>query len=364
MFKHLELFAGAGGLALGFEKAGFRTKACIDIDKHAANTIRINRPAWKVLHTDVANVDFRKWKNKVDVISGGFPCQTFSTAGKRRGLKDVRGTLFYELARAAKETNAKIIVGENVKGLLIHDKGRTLETIKYALHSIGYLVKDIMVLDASQYKVAQERPRLFIIAVRKDLIVNIEKPRPAKKVVTLRDIFYSGRYYTDNVSELESDRVNYSKRKKKYVKKIPEGCNHKVLSDKNLLKYAGENTFNSIRVKKTGGCASLLRRAHYDKPAKTILTSPQSRMVDNIHPTKHRPFTVRESARIQSFPDCWTFSGGVANQYKQIGNAVPVNLAYAVAKQVRKGLENIKIKPNLSDELKELKTVLKRLNTR
>jgi Site-specific DNA methylase len=122
----LELFAGAGGLAIGLEKAGLKCVALNEIDKFACATLRKNRPNWNVLEGDIKNFNFSEYKDKVDVVTGGFPCQAFSYAGKKLGLADARGTLFYEFARVVKEVNPLICIGENVRGLLSHDKGRTL----------------------------------------------------------------------------------------------------------------------------------------------------------------------------------------------------------------------------------------------
>ena len=123
----LELFAGGGGLAVGMEKAGLKCVALNEIDKHACETLRKNRPNWNVLEGDIKNFDFSEYYNKVDVVTGGFPCQAFSYAGKRLGFEDARGTLFYEFARVVKEVNPPICIGENVKGLLNHDNGNTLK---------------------------------------------------------------------------------------------------------------------------------------------------------------------------------------------------------------------------------------------
>jgi len=125
-YSVLELFAGAGGLAVGLEKAGLKCVALNEIDKWACQTLRKNRPHWNVLEGDVKNFDFKVYHNKVDVVTGGFPCQAFSYAGKKLGLADARGTLFYEFSRVVNEVNPPICIGENVRGLLSHEKGKTL----------------------------------------------------------------------------------------------------------------------------------------------------------------------------------------------------------------------------------------------
>jgi len=127
-FKLIELFSGAGGLAIGMHKAGFDTVLLNDFDKDSCMTIQRNKN-WHVAHDDIANLSFKKYKGAVDVLSGGFPCQAFSYAGKKGGFEDTRGTLFFEFARAVNECKPKVILAENVRGLVSHDKGRTLNTI-------------------------------------------------------------------------------------------------------------------------------------------------------------------------------------------------------------------------------------------
>ena len=127
-FSVLELFAGAGGLALGLEKAGLSCKLLNEIDPWACKTLRKNRPHWNVVEGDVQQQSFIKFRGEIDVVTGGFPCQSFSYAGKKRGLDDARGTLFYEFARTVKEVEPLICIGENVRGLVTHDKGQTLHS--------------------------------------------------------------------------------------------------------------------------------------------------------------------------------------------------------------------------------------------
>ena len=129
-FTSIELFAGGGGLALGMEKAGFKHILLNEFDKSACDTLRKNRPNWNVVEGDIHKVSFKDYEGKVDFLSGGFPCQAFSYAGKKAGFEDARGTLFFELARAVKEVKPKVFMGENVKGLYTHEKGHTFEVIK------------------------------------------------------------------------------------------------------------------------------------------------------------------------------------------------------------------------------------------
>ena len=129
---------------------------------------------------DIKEYDFTKFKGEVDLLTGGFPCQAFSYAGKKLGFKDTRGTLFYEFARAVKETNPKVILAENVKGLVSHDSGKTLETIKNIIEEIGYELVEPKILKAIFYRVPQKRERIFLVAIRKDLSSFVSFNYPAK----------------------------------------------------------------------------------------------------------------------------------------------------------------------------------------
>jgi DNA (cytosine-5)-methyltransferase 1 len=193
-YSVLELFAGAGGLAVGMEKAGLKCVALNEIDKWACQTLRNNRPNWNVLEGDIKSFDFSEYHNKVDVVTGGFPCQAFSYAGKKLGLADARGTLFYEFARAVKEVNPPICIGENVRGLLSHENGKTLQGMISILDEIGYNVVPVQVLKAINFNVPQKRERLIVVGIRKDIDLQYEYPKPYKKIYNLKDALKKANY--------------------------------------------------------------------------------------------------------------------------------------------------------------------------
>src|SRR5690606_42102619 len=145
-----------------------------EIDKWACETLRNNKPNWNVLEGDIANFSFEEYAGKVEVVTGGFPCQAFSYAGKKLGLNDARGTLFYEFARVVQEVKPIICIGENVRGLLSHDKGKTLEGMISVLDEIGYNVVPVEVLKAIEYKVMQKRERLVLCGIRKAVNIKYE----------------------------------------------------------------------------------------------------------------------------------------------------------------------------------------------
>jgi len=315
-FTVVELFAGAGGLALGMENAGLECNLLVEIDKKAVETLRTNRPKWNVVDDDIANVDFKKIK--ADVVAGGFPCQAFSYAGKRMGFEDTRGTLFFEYARAVKEINPKVILGENVRGLERHDGGRTLITMLDVLDELGYDVS-YKILRAQYFDVAQKRERLVIFGVRKDLNRPLAFPKEQNYTVSLREALRE-------VSPSEGQK--YTADKKKIMELIPQGGYWRDLPLPLQKKYMGASFYLG------GGKTGMARRLSWDEPSLTLTCNPAQKQTERCHPSETRPLNVREYARIQSFPDEWQFSGSTASQYKQIGNAVPVNLGYHIGKAI------------------------------
>jgi len=219
-FSVLELFAGAGGLAVGLEKTGIKCVALNEIDKWACQTLRENRPHWNVLEGDIKSFNFSEYNNQVDIVTGGFPCQAFSYAGKKLGLQDARGTLFYEFARAVKEVNPLICIGENVKGLLSHEKGKTIEGMISILDEIGYNVVPVKVLKAINYRVPQKRERVILVGVRKDIDIKYEYPKPHNKIYNLIDALKKGELYDCNVPKSEGSK--YPEHKKAVLDLVPQ----------------------------------------------------------------------------------------------------------------------------------------------
>jgi len=339
-YSSVELFAGAGGLALGLESAGFEAVLLNEIDKNACDTLTANRPNWNVLHEDISNLDFSFLKNKIDFLSGGFPCQAFSYAGNKLGFEDTRGTLFFEFARAIKEIKPKVFLGENVKGLLRHENGKTLSTITGVLEDLGYTLIPPRVLKAIFYKVPQKRERLLIVGIRNDLTENFKFswPSPYKRIMTLKDALYKGELFDSDVPE--SIGQKYPKRKKEIMDKIPQGGYWKDLPMALQKEYMQKSFYLG------GGKTGMARRLSLDEPSLTLTCAPAQKQTERCHPLETRPLTIREYARIQTFPDSWKFSGSLSSQYKQIGNAVPVNLAAAVGRCLARLLNSIEENSN------------------
>lgn len=326
-YKALELFAGAGGLALGLEQAGFTSIGNVELDKHACNTLRKNRPHWNVIEENVEKISEIGIKNyigeiavgELDLLSGGYPCQAFSYAGKKEGLQDARGTLFYHFGKLLEQLKPKVFLAENVKGLVNHDNGRTLETMMNVFSSIGYQVK-WKVLRALDYDVAQKRERIVIVGVRNDLIKNFSTidykfPMPYGYELTLNDILRD---------VPKSEGAKYPESKKRILELVPPGGYWRDLPEDVAKEYMGKSYYSG------GGRTGMARRLSWDEPSLTLTTSPAQKQTERCHPDEIRPFTVREYARIQDFPDDWEFDCSVSNAYKQIGNAVPVGMAKAI----------------------------------
>lgn len=318
----IELFAGAGGLALGLEKAGIKTVEHVEFDKACCETLRTNRPNWNVICDDIHNVDFTQFRDKVDIVTGGFPCQAFSFAGKKLGFEDTRGTLFHEFARCVKEVNPKIFMAENVRGLVSHDKGRTLTTIINVLEALGYHTQQ-KILNAAYFGVGQKRERIVIVGIRNDTDIEFSYPNEEDKMTTLREALKGCP---------KSAGVEYSEKKKKVLALVPPGGCWVDLPEDIAKEYMGKSYYSG------GGRRGMARRISWEEPCLTLTCSPSQKQTERCHPEETRPFTVRESARIQSFPDDWTFCGGIGDQYKQIGNAVPVEMARRIGIQLKEAV--------------------------
>ena len=334
-YKTIELFAGGGGLACGFHLAGFEHILLNEMDHTCCETLRLNRPDWNIIEGDIAGVDFHKFEGQVDVLTGGFPCQAFSYAGERRGFEDARGTLFYQFARAVKECQPRIAVGENVRGLLTHENGQTITTMVSILKDLGYVVLPPQLLKAIFYKVPQKRERLFIVAIRKDVYREglFEFPQPDSRVYTMRDALKSGDLYGCDVPISEGQK--YPPKKAAVLAMVPPGGYWRDLPLNIQKDYMGGSFYLG------GGKTGMARRLSWDEPCLTLTCSPAQKQTERCHPEETRPLTVREYARIQTFPDDWEFFGSSSAKYKQIGNAVPVNLARAVASAVAKYLDSL-----------------------
>ncbi len=328
--KCIDLFAGAGGTALGFHNAGIQHTMLNEIDKDAVTTLQSNSNKhnlnWNIIAGDVRELDFSEYKN-TPIIQAGFPCQAFSYAGKSKGFGDTRGTLFFEFARAIETIQPKIAIGENVRGLLKHDGGRTLKTMLHTLDKLGYQV-NYRVLRAQYFDVPQKRERLILFATKKGLELPIIFPKE-------RDYFISMKQALKNCPKSEGQ--SYPKRKEEIMDMVPEGGNWRDLPIEVQKEYMKGSFYL------TGGRTGMARRMSWNQPCLTLTCAPAQKQTERCHPSETRPLNIREYARIQTFPDDWEFSGKMTAQYKQIGNAVPVNLGYHIGRCVLASLGFIPI---------------------
>jgi DNA (cytosine-5)-methyltransferase 1 len=316
----IELFCGAGGLALGMHNAGINSRLLVDFDNDSIKTLQQNKPEWESICASVLDIDLDEYKNQIDIMAGGFPCQAFSFAGKSLGFADTRGTLFYEYARLIDQVKPRLVIGENVKGLLNHDEGRTLSVIVSELENLGYKVA-YKLMRAQFLDVPQKRERLIIFGIRNDIASDIFFPVEKDYTITMRAALKG---------VPKSPGQVYSESKRKIMELIPEGGYWRDLPEDLQKEFMGGSFHLG------GGKTGMARRLAWSEPSLTLTCNPAQKQTERCHPKETRPLTVREYARIQTFPDEWEFVGSVSSQYKQIGNAVPVNLGYHVGLAARK----------------------------
>jgi DNA (cytosine-5)-methyltransferase 1 len=318
----IEVCAGAGGLSTGLIQAGFEPVLFIENDKHCCATLKKNHPDVTVECDDMTDLSLLNYAaDEIDLLCGGVPCQSFSISGKRLGLDDKRGQLFYEFVRMVKEAKPKVFLIENVKGLTNHEKGETFELLLDLLTIENKYTVTWKILNSYDYEVPQKRERVFIIGVKKGFgNFNFPAPLPEDRVV-LKDVLEDCP---------ESEGVEYSDKKKAVLDLVPPGGCWIDLPLKIQKEYMGKSFLSG------GGKRGIAKRLHMDQPCLTLTTSPCQKQTERCHPLVTRPLQVREYARIQTFPDDYEFEGSINQQYKQIGNAVPVKLAYHVGLALRK----------------------------
>lgn len=327
----ISLFSGCGGLDLGFERAGFNKVWANDFDADAQAVYSLN--LGEIDGRNILDVN----ENEIpqgDILTAGFPCQPFSSAGSRKGVYDSRGMLYKECLRIIKNKMPKVIVFENVRGLLStkYIDGRNLADVIVEdlsiMNGVGYNVVHKL-LNAADYGVPQNRQRVFFIGVRKDLGVNfVFPPRQKKENLTLR--------YVLDIPDTIKNQVDWplSPQALEMIKYIPEGGSWKDVPYEKLAPR-----FQRIRDNmKKYRSPNFYRRFSRDEINGTITASAQPENCGIIHPIENRRYTIREVARIQSFPDDFKFidetSKDIIAMYKVIGNAVPVSLAQSVASAI------------------------------
>lgn len=347
--NYLSFFSGALGLDLGLERAGFKPLMYCEFDKKCQETISSNHPDIPLLG-DIRNYSAQDILNEInlssdetiDLVVGGPPCQAFSTAGARRSFEDERGNVFIHYLQIATDLKARYIVIENVRGLLSavykpseHDeislkdaKGTALEYVVKFLENKGYGVS-FNLYNSANYGAPQIRERVVIIACADGSKAPYLTPTHSqngefnlKPWNTLKD----------TISDLSSDQnkacAEFPEKRLKYYRLLKSGQNWRNLPEDLQKEAMGKSYYLG------GGKTGFLRRLDWHKPSPTLVTSPTMPATDLAHPEEDRPLSVAEYARIQQFPDHWKFAGKLVDQYKQIGNAVPSDLGYAIAQTI------------------------------
>lgn len=334
----IDLFCGCGGLSKGFEMAGFKSVLAIDFWKDAIETYNYNHTDKVGICDDVSKLDndflkdLTKKKNITGII-GGPPCQGYSTVGKR-DINDDRNYLYKQYCRIVEQVKPNFFVLENVKGLLTLDKGAFKEDIIKKFSKLGYTV-EYKILNASDYGVPQNRNRVFFVGMKDKKFVF---PTPLAETVTTKEA----------ISDLENYEKEYTtipqNEYQEYMRK-----NNKELKNNEFTIHT-EQTTNIINLIPDGGKISDLPKEYWDirkynKAFQRMNSNSQSNTIDTghrnyFHYEKNRIPTVRESARLQSFPDNFEFKCSKTSQYKQVGNAVPPLLSYALAKAIKNQLED------------------------
>ncbi len=303
----LEICAGAGGQALGLEQAGFKHVALVEIDKHACNTLRYNRPNWNVIEGDVRSFDGKPYHG-VDLLCGGVPCPPFSKAGKQLGADDERD-MFPQVIRLAAETSPKAIMIENVRGLLDERFKSYRHSLESRVNELGY-TSDWRLLNSSDFGVSQLRPRVVFICVRNDLATDFSWPIPSKC-----DPLTVGQLLVDLMS------ANGWQGAKDWAEKADSIAPTLVGGSK---KHGGPD-LGPTRSKKAWEGLCVDGSGLWDNaPQKNFTGFPR--------------LTPRMTARLQGFPDEWLFYGKKTSMYRQIGNAFPPPVAKAIGIQLVRAL--------------------------
>jgi len=345
----ISLFSGAMGLDIGLSQAGLNVVLGQDNDPACIATMRAN--GRKALEGDIRNVDpadllaqVRMAQGEPFLICGGPPCQPFSTAGKRLGINDPRGSLFMDFIRMIDYIRPRFFIMENVKGITSaplrhapqtecngtdprYGRGTVLDVILSEFDRLRY--KTVFgILDSANYGVPQFRERFVLIGSRDREDIFLPLPTCFQRH---QDRGYQWRTLKDAIGDLEhnpGECAVFSNTRLSFLRLVPEGGNWRDLPE-DIKEEAMGGAYKS-----GGGKAGFYRRLSYSQPSPTLVTSPVQKATMMCHPTQDRPLSISEYARIQQFPDDWIFAGTSAAKYRQIGNAVPVGLAQALGKAI------------------------------
>ncbi|MBC8212354.1 MAG: DNA cytosine methyltransferase [Gammaproteobacteria bacterium] len=359
----LSFFSGAMGLDIGIERAGFDIRLACEIDKYCRQTIAINKPKMALLSNinnyskqDILKAACLNESEEIDLIVGGPPCQAFSTAGKRKAFKDDRGNVFLKYIDLAIELRPKYIVIENVRGLLScpldhrpHEergidfpdlsademKGGALNFILSKLKKSGYTYS-FNLYNSANFGTPQIRERIIIICSKDGKVPPYLSPTHSQNN---EFSLPKWKVFKQAVKGLnEHHHINFPEKRLRYYRMLKPGENWKKLPEKLQKEALGKSFYAG------GGKTGFLRRLDWNKPSPTLVTHPAMPATDLAHPVEDRPLSIQEYKRIQEFPDNWELAGPLIQQYKQVGNAVPTSLGFAVGNLIKDLLNKEKIK--------------------
>lgn len=320
-FSFIDLFAGIGGFRIAMQQLGGKCVFTSEWDEQAKKTYEAN--FGEVPFGDITKEETKKFiPDDFDVLCAGFPCQAFSIAGKRGGFEDTRGTLFFDVAKIIKRKKPKAIFLENVKGLVNHDKGKTLTTILNVLRNdLGYFVPEPKIMNAKDFGVPQNRERIYIVGFRNDLgIDSYEYPKPLNKSISFEDIkeekTVSVKYY------LSDTYLNTLINHKKRHESKGNGFGYEIIPDTGIA--------NAVVC---GGMGRERNLVHDDR-LKDF--TPVTRIKGEVNRQGIRKMTPREWARLQGFPDNFIIPVADASAYNQFGNSVAVPAIHATGKEIIK----------------------------
>ena len=322
--KILSLFSGAGGLDLGFEKAGFNITIANEFDPSIVNTYRYNHKNTELLTSDIRNLKSENFPNDIDGIIGGPPCQAFSEAGKGLGINDKRGRLFFEYIKIVKDKKPLFFLAENVSGMLHKKHSKTVYKILQIFEQINYKVF-LLNIDAYDYGIPQNRKRIFYIGFRKELEINNFDLKKSKFKTNLKDAIYDLKNNVVSAEEFNKSNKNITI------------ANHEYAIGSFSSRYMARNRVRSWDEPSFTIQASSRHIPLHPQAPKMILVEKDKRIFVKGSEHLYRRLSIRECARIQTFPDDFLFEySKLEDAYKMIGNAVPPLMAFHLANAFRK----------------------------
>lgn len=355
--KAISFFTGAGGLDIGMNRAGLDIRLALELEPTYCETLQINHPQMNVIQGDIMDCDKEflyklaglKEYEDLDIMFGGSPCQSFSTAGNRQAFSDIRGQAMLKFADLVSEVKPKVFLLENVRGLLsaalkhrplnqrgtdfpcLEEEEKPGSALNFLLSKFNGYDVQYKLINAADYGVPQTRERVFFVGVRKDLGVTYQFPEAThdkkgtegkKKWVTVGEVF-------EKLQVEKHHYVSYTPERLKYMKMIPIGGGYWRDLPEELIPIAMGGAYKS-----GGGKVGFYRRIFVDRPSPTVLTSPNQKSTNLGHPFEDRPLSIEEYLAIQEFPMDYKVAGTLAQQYIQIGNAVPVRLGQVLGESI------------------------------